>query len=73
MASDKAADFWLGVWPNPRISAAIEDQRAFEETTLPSLKRQLASQFASNHTDYFAPPAAATCAKQLQTTDTRVS
>lgn len=72
MSTEKGPDFWLGVWPNPQISAAVEDQRAFEETTLPYLKMELNSQCSVNRTDFFATAASATCANQLRIPDRRV-
>ena len=69
MSIQKDPDFWLGVWQSPQISGAVQDQRAFENTTLASLKKQLAN---VNRTDYFATSASATCAEQLQSIDTRV-
>ena len=69
MSAWKDPDFWLGVWQSPQISGAVQDQRAFEDTTLTALKKQLAN---VNRVDYFGTSASAACAKQLQSIDTRV-
>lgn len=69
MSTDKGPDFWLGVWPSPQISGAVEDQRSFEDATLASLKKQLSN---INRVDYFATPASVKCASQLRNPDLRV-
>jgi hypothetical protein len=69
MSTEKGPDFWLGVWQSPQISGAVQDQRGFEDATLASLKKQLAN---VNRTNYFGTSASATCARQLQSVDTRV-
>lgn len=69
MSAERDPDFWLGVWQSPQIGGAVQDQRAFEDATLASLKKQLSH---VNRTDYFATSASANCARQLQNPDTRV-
>ena len=71
MPNEKTPDFWLGVW-QPQISGAVEDQRPFEESSLPRLKSQLTAQCSVNRTDFFATAASATCANQLRTPDSQV-